>query len=237
MKPIAGALTIAALAAAPLGTLHAQDWSGEGELGYVTTDSETSSNDTFTLKAKVGRESELWRHTAHAEVIYAESETDGVSSKTSDRRFVSWKSDRKLGERHYIYGLVNYEADDVNQLDYRANVSVGYGNQILRGPRHKLDAEIGAGWRETKIAGLKEDEAVLRFAGDYRYNITDASHISEELSVEYGSESTVTRSVTGLSSKLKDNLASKLSYTRQRVDTDEATTDESILAVTIVYSF
>lgn len=222
---------------APSAHLFAQDWSGEGEFGYVNNDTEAASNDTLTLKAKLGRESERWRHSARAEAIYAESESEGVTSKTADKIFVAWKSDRKLGEKHYIYSLVNYETDAVNQLDYRVNESVGYGRRLLKGPRHLLETEIGIGARQTSIDDESEDEAVLRLAADYRYNFSEQAHFTEELSVEYGHLSTVTRSVTGLSSKLQDNLASKIGYTHQRVDSDGDTQNESILAVTLVYSF
>ncbi|MCW8828864.1 MAG: DUF481 domain-containing protein [Gammaproteobacteria bacterium] len=237
MKPIAGAL-ILALATTASGTAVAQDWSGEGEFGFVSTDSETTSSDTLTLKARIARETERWRHTAKAEALYAESENEeGISSRTSERLFASWKTDRKLGEKHYIYGLINYETDGVLDLDYRVNESVGYGIRLLRGPRHVLDTEIGVGARQTSINDVREDEGVLRLAADYRYNINDAAHISEEASVEHGSDSTVTRSITGLSAKIQGNLASKISYTYQHVDTDGDTTDESIFAVTLVYSF
>lgn len=236
MKPRSGALTFV-LATVATGAL-AQDWSGEGELGFVSSDSETTSSDTLTMKARLERETERWRHTAKAEALYAESENeDGVSSKTAERFFASWKTDRKFGDTHYIYGLINYETDGVIDLDYRVNESVGYGISLLRGPRHFLDTEVGVGARQTRIDGVREDEGVLRLAADYRYNISDAAHFSEELSVEHGGESTITRSITGLSAKIQDNLASKISYTYQHVDTEGDTTDESIFAVTLVYSF
>lgn len=236
MKLIAGALTVA-LTTAASGAL-AQDWSGEGEFGFVSTDSDTTSSDTLTLKAKVGRETERWRHTAKAEAIYAESENElGESSTTSERFFASWKTDYKMGEKHYIYGLVNYETDEVIDLDYRVNESVGYGIRLLRGPKHLLDTEIGVGARQTSINDVREDEAVLRLAADYRYNISDSAHFSEEASIEHGSESTISRSITGLTAKIQDNLASKISYTYQHVDTNGVTSDESIFAVTLVYSF
>lgn len=235
MKSIAGALTLA-LATAPT-LLFAQDWSGEGEMGFVSSKSEDTSSDTLTLKARLNRETERWRHTAKAEANYAESEVDGVKSKTAERIYSSWKTDRKLGEKHYIYGLINYETDDIVDLDYRINESVGYGIRLLPGPRHTLDTEIGVGARQTKIAGERDDEGVVRLAADYRFQINEGARFSEELTVEHGSEATITRSITGLSTKIQGNLASKISYTHQRVDSDSETQDESIFAVTLVYSF
>lgn len=230
-------LALVAAVMAPVSLASAQDWSGEGELGYISSDSDTASNDTFTLKARLGRETEHWRHTAKAEAIYAESTEDGVESKSADRRFLSWKSDRKLGKKHYIYGLVSYESDAINSIDYRTNESVGYGNRLLQGPVHLLDLEIGAGARQSEINGVRDDEGVLRLAADYRYNFSDNAHFTEEFSHEHGTDTRITRSVTGLSAKINNSLASKLSYTRQRTESDAATLNESIVAATLVYSF
>jgi len=230
-------VAIIAAALAPVTLAMAQDWSGEGELGYVSSDTDTTSSESLTVKARIGRETEKWRHTAKAEAIYAKSKEDGVESKSADRRFFSWKSDRKLGKKHYIYGLVSYESDVINNIDYRTNESVGYGNRLLQGPTHLLDLEIGAGARQTETDGVRNDEGVLRLAADYRYNISDSAHVTEELSHEHGTDTRISRSVTGLSTKINSSLASKLSYTRQRTESDEATLNESIVAATLVYSF
>lgn len=230
-------VAITVIASLPVAPALAQDWSGEGELGYISNETDTTSSDTFTLKAKIGRETARWRHTAKAEATYAESEENDVKSKSADRRFFSWKTDRKLGNNHYIYGLLSYESDAINNIDYRTNESVGYGNRLLQGPTHLLDVEIGLGARQSEVDNVRNDEGVLRLAADYRYNISDNAHITEEVSYEHGTDTRIGRSVTGLSTKINGSLASKLSYTRQRTESDEATLNESTIAATLVYSF
>jgi putative salt-induced outer membrane protein YdiY len=215
----------------------AAEWSGEAELGYVRSDNSTATSDTLNAKAKVGSETEHWRHTARAEALFAESESDGVESKTAEKYMAGWKSERKLGQKSYWYGLINYETDRVTQLDYRVSEFLGYGFRLVKTERQTLDIEVGAGARQTSVNDESNDEAVGRLALNYLNKLSETAKFTEELSTEIGEESTITRSVTGLSAKIQDNLASKLTYTFQRVETDEASEDESIFAAALVFSY
>ena len=104
----------------------------------------------------------------------------------------------------------------------------------------KLDLEIGPGARQTKLDnGETDSEAIARGAAKLEWDISKTSKFTEVLTVEAGEDVTITKSVTGLSSKINGNLSMKITYTYKTtsevpVGTDDTDTET---AVTLVYNF
>ena len=103
-----------------------------------------------------------------------------------------------------------------------------------------LDLEAGPGARRYKITNGKSDtEFLVRGAAKYAWKITTTSKFTEDLTVESSSDTTITKSVTGLSSKINGDLAMKVTYTVKHTSDVppgiEKTDTET--AVTLVYSF
>ena len=82
-------------------------------------------------------------------------------------------------------------------------------------------------------------ETIARLAGKYVWKITKTSKFEQKLSVDIGDESTVTKSYTGVSANIDENLALKLSLTatHQSEVREGAEELDTVTAVTIVYSF
>lgn len=241
MRVAASGLALAALLAVPAAALAAPDevpppWKGEAELGLVSTGGNTEAT-SLTAKATVVNERHRWRHTAHGEAL----NTSDRNATTAERYLLSGKSDLKITEFNYLFASVVWEKDRFSGYDYRVNETVGYGRRLVHSPAVRLDAEAGAGARQSKVTatGDTQDEALGRLAAKLAWTISDTTGFGEEVTVDIGEESTVTRSVTSLKSQVAGNLATKITFTyRNQTDTPAGTkANDYETAVALVYSF
>jgi putative salt-induced outer membrane protein len=241
MRTVVPRLALAALLALPAAALAAetevpQPWTAEGELGFVSTGGNTETT-SIGVKATGTHEVKRWRHTLHGEAL----NTSDKNATTAERYLLSGKSDYKFTEFNYLFANVVWEKDRFSGYDYRVSETVGYGRKLVHSPTVSLDTEVGGGARQSKITatGDTQDEGLARLAAKLDWKISDTTGFGEELTVDIGEESTVTRSVTSLKSQVAGNLATKITFTyRNQTNTPAGTKDNDYeTAVTLVYSF
>ena len=232
-------LTIGLLSATllPAGAFAANGtWTGNVEFGYVKTGGNTDTSN-LNLKAKAETSWEKWRNAVNFEA--ASSTTDSVT--TAERYLLSGKSDYKFTEFNYLFANVVWEKDRFSGYDYRVSETVGYGRKLVHSPTVSLDTEVGGGARQSKITatGDTQDEALARLAAKLAWTISESTGFGEELTVDIGEESTVTRSVTSLKSQVAGNLATKITFTfRNTTDTPAGVkSNDYETAVALVYGF
>jgi putative salt-induced outer membrane protein len=210
-------------------------WKGNVELGIVNTTGNTET-ETTSAKAKAATETEKWRHTIKYESL--NSSDQGVT--TAERYAVNGQSDYKLDKKNFFFAMINYEDDRFSGYDYRITEAIGYGRRVLDEPDLTLDLEIGPGARQSKLeTGKTENETMVRGAGKLNWKISKTSSFTEDLSVDAGEDSTVTKSVSALSAQINGSLATKITYTvknTSKVPVGVKKTDTE-LAVTLVYNF
>jgi len=210
-------------------------WKGNVELGIVNTTGNTET-ETINLKAKTTTETESWRHTLTYESL--KSSDQGVT--TAERYAVNGQSDYKLDKKNFFFAMINYENDRFSGYDYRITEAIGYGRRVADEPNLTIDLEIGPGARQSKLkTGKTEDEAMVRGAGKLNWKISKTSSLTEDLSVDAGEDSTITKSVTALTAQINGSLATKITYTVKNtsdvpVGVKKTDTETS---VTLVYNF
>jgi putative salt-induced outer membrane protein len=237
MRHTAIAVLLAVVAAAPAFAAETpKGFSGEAELGFVATDGNTQTQN-LNAKAKIAHEATHWRTEGAAEAVLA-SDTGGA---TAERYFTSAKTDRKLGERAYLFVTASWEKDRFSGFDWRVTEALGYGYRLVATDRTTLDLEAGPGARESRVeaTGEIQNEGMGRVHLNLEWKPADTSTLSEEATSEIGARSTVTRSVTALKAQVAGQLATKISFTVKNT-TDvppgvEKTDYET--AVTLVYGF
>jgi len=190
-------------------------WSTTAGLGFVNTSGNTNT-ETLVFKFDTAYEIEKWKHEAHFETLKASA--DDVS--TADRKLLTAQSNYKFRPRDYFYGNISYEDDKFSGFEYQVKLSLGYGRKLIVTDRHKLDAEIGPGYRNFKVddAPDSEDEALLRLAGKYKWIISDYSEFTQDLIGDFGELQDELRSVTGLRTSIYESLALRLTYTVRYLD-------------------
>ncbi|MDQ7050090.1 MAG: DUF481 domain-containing protein [Enterobacterales bacterium] len=221
-------------------------WKSNIEFGYVATSGNTqttSINGRFAWSYEV----EHWRHSFDLKAIFgsAEDTSSQLVKTNAERYFAEAKTDYKYTEKGYAFILANYDDDRFSDNDYQAYVSVGRGLSIKFAENSDLDVEIGLGYRETRkkqtltLPSEIQKETVFRLAGHYIWKISKNSQFEQKLSIGVGADNSVTKSYSGLSANIVQNLALKLSLTaihqsQVRVDTQQL---DTVTAFTLVYNF
>lgn len=210
-------------------------WKASAELGFVSTSGNTET-ETLNAKAMASTDREHWRHKVEVTTLNSSDATTTTAQKFT----LLGKSDYKLDDKNFLFGLVTYENEKYSGYDYRVTESIGYGRRVIEDADMILDLEIGPGARQSKLeTGATEREAMVRAAAKFDWVLSKTSKFGEALTVEAGEDVTVTKSVTSLSSNINGSLSMKITYTYKltsdvpvgKDDTDTET------AVTLVYNF
>lgn len=228
-------------------------WKSSAELGYVDTSGNTNAS-SIKAAIDVSYEVEKWLHAVHAEALSVKTETTDSTGVTKDERIaakwlVSGKTDYKLDEFNYIYGLISYEDDRFNGFDYQSKIGLGYGHWFLKSDVHKLKAEIGPGMRAFKVEQIPppegpidastQTESLLRLSGNYAWAISKTSEFSQDLTADHGEDQEEWKSVTALEANVSSILAMKLSHTVKYLDKVAPGIEhyDRITGVTLVFKF
>lgn len=210
-------------------------WGGEAELGLVTTSGNTETT-TANFKGKLENKRVQWHHLFALETLHSNS----ANNSTAERYLLTAKSDYKISDASYAFGRFSYEDDRFSGFDYRATETLGYGRHLINTETFKLDAESGLGVRQSKPeAGSSDSEGIVYLSGNFKWDLSQTSVLTQDLFTEIGEDATITKSVTGLKSQINGSLAMKITYTAKqtsKVPLGVEKTDTET-AVTLVYSF
>lgn len=184
-------------------------WSGKASMGYLATSGNTE-NANLNAAFEIAYEVNAWKHSFNALAINA-SENEETTSEAYE-----WaaKSERSFSEQNYLFGQLHWRKDRFSSYESQFSQTVGYGRRLLNSDRHKLDAEIGAGARQSElIDGTSQDELIIRGAMKYKFAISDNAEFRQSVAVEAGDENTYLESISAVSASLIGNLALVASYT------------------------
>jgi len=188
---------------------EASPWAGKVTMGYLATSGNTETT-TLNSGFEVGYTAGKWLHVAQAAAINA-SEDNVTTAEAYD---LGWKSERNLTDHDFLFGRLSWRKDRFGGFDTQFSQSVGYGRRLLNLDRHKLNAEIGAGARQsTRQDDTKESETILRGGLYYKWILSETADFRQDLTVEGGDKNTYLESVTALSARLFGDLALVASYT------------------------
>ena len=220
---------------AELGQPPKGPWKGNAELGIVATSGNTKTT-SIKARAAVVHEQDKWRHIGKIDAL----NTSDATRTTGERYGLSGKSDYKFSERSYAFGLVSYENDRFAGFDYRTSEVLGYGYRVLSQESLTLDFEVGPGARQTRLRNSSSvNEFMGYIGGKLVWKLSPSASLTEDLTTELGSDTTITRSVTALTARLAGGLAMKLSFTARHVSEVPVSVKDmdTETAVTLVYGF
>ncbi len=210
-------------------------WSGKASLGYLATSGNTE-NSTLNSGFEVGYKTGKWAHLFTAAAINS-SEDETTTAEAYD---AGWKSERNLSDKDFLFGRLDWRKDRFGGFDTQFSQTVGYGRRLIDTDRHKLNAEIGAGARQSEQQdGTTVNETILRGGMDYKWLFSETANFGQTLAVEGGSENTYLESVTALSAQLVGNLALVASFTvKHNTDVPPLTEEtDTYTALSLEYLF
>lgn len=210
-------------------------WSGKATLGYLATSGNTE-NSTLNTGFEVGYTKGKWDHLLNAKAINASEN----KVTTAEAYAAGWKSERNITDHDFIFGRLNYISDRFSGYATQFSQTVGYGRRLIDTDKHKLNAEIGGGARQSELQdGTSENETVLRGGIYYKWHFSETALFSQDLTVEGGELNTLLISVTELSAQLVGDLALVASYTiKSNSDVPPLTEKtDTYTALSLEYSF
>ncbi len=210
-------------------------WASNIELGFVQTTGNTET-ESLNFRFAIDNKRQNWEHSLKLASV---KNSDNMGT-TAERYFIALKSEYKLNMFSYLFGRVQYEDDRFSGYNYQASEVVGYGRKLLNKENIKFNTEIGIGIRQNSFeSGLMQTENIVVIAGDLGWTISESALLKEDLTIDIGEYRTISKSVTGLQTKINSSLSSKISYTvrhASEVPTGTKKTDTE-LAITLVYTF
>ncbi|MEM1092136.1 MAG: DUF481 domain-containing protein [Pseudomonadota bacterium] len=228
-------LTVLTLNLAPALAQDEQGWSGKGGLGIVSQRG-NAETETVNITGELVNNMNQWRHLLGLAVLNS-SEND---VDTANRFEVYGQSDYKISDTSYWFGSVRYEDDDFSQFENQATLALGYGRELFNNDVHRLNGEVGVGYRraELRASGETSTDPVLRGKLDYEWVLSDTATLSNNFLVEAGSDNTFAKNITALTADLAGNFGLQLAYEiRHNTDVDDpANNTDFLTTVNLVYS-
>lgn len=208
---------------------------GSAEFGMVLTSGNTD-NTTTTGKFEISNDLENWLHSA--KLTFVSADTDGAT--TAERYLLNLKSNYKMDNDQFLFAGLTYDVDKFSGFDSQTTFIFGYGRNFYDTDTFKLSAEVGPGYRMSEFeTGGNESEAILHLGATSKYIVNEASHFEGELTVDGGSDQTITILDIGYINKLNSSLALKVGFNMKNSSDVPIGTKETdtITSVSLLYSF
>ena len=232
MRPLSSLLLFTLFAG--LSTLAiAQEGNGitrEIEMGGLFTSGNTegqSLNFGGVINLARGR----WDYNFALDALYSSSE----SEVKGQRWYTVASANYEITEDSFFQIRFSHEDDRFSGYDSQSDLTANYGGLFLQNlPDMGLTLNAGLGIRWSRLDNSDFDEPILRFAGDFDWNVSETAVFSQELSTEYGTDSNIYRSETSIETQILENLSLRFSlnikhqtevpHGREETDTETAIT-------------
>lgn len=195
-------------------------WAGEVTLNYSQSSGNTQAS-SFAGKSKAVRDGQSWRNTFKIE---GDNETgeddDGEQVRTAEKYFGSARADYKVTTESFLFGLLEHTDDRFSGYDHETAVSFGYGRQLVKNAQHDLKADIGPGYRYSKLEDSDdvEEEGMVRVGAQYIWTINENASFDEDFSSEIGEDKTISKSLSRLKVRINGSLWGSISYEIKHTD-------------------
>ena len=215
------------------------EWKGNVQFGYVMSTGNTES-ENLNGKFLLGSNSNHWRQNFKLE-IFSSSEDE---TTTNERYKFSYQLDRKWENKDYWFTSFIYEDDRFSGYDSRASLTSGYGRRFIEDDEHTWDGEIGIGYRMSEIRNPApgvddENEAIIRLASKYNWQIEEDRSLMADFAVEAGQDSTQYNLEVGFITMIAGDISLKAAYeVRYNTDVPGDTRHlDTITTLNLLYKF
>lgn len=210
-----------------------QGLDGNVQLGalatFGATDSEAvSARSTFTYRAErweqefdakwflSATEAVVIRRSADGEAILdteGQEIKDLIKSTTNNRRFVSTQSRLFFTDRHYLFGIADYDTNKPANIDRSTRQIIGVGYKLWRAKNDLLGAAIGFGRKQrVDVSGNTEDGGIGYLGLRYQRALSAKSALKLDMDSDFGGDNRYTEAEISLSWKLRDPVSLQLKY-------------------------
>lgn len=228
-------LAAAPVMAEPEGSNAPPALSGEASLAWLRSTG-SSERETFKGRLEGKHQRDAWTHEGRLDAL---RESDAATSTPPRRRYLaSGKSSWNFTDVDYLFGKLQVERDEQSAFSYQSFAALGYGRALIKHDTMLLSAELGVGVRRSRdrLTRVTDDEQLVNGGLRFDWIFRPGASFKNELSVESGENSTVTRTRSALSMGLTQVLSLEVAYETKR-DSGPADLRDSITTVGLAYRF
>lgn len=204
--------------------------SSEVELGAVFTTGNTD-NENINFRGEVDWQRNAWEYGFLLDAFRATQE----EIRTAERMYYVVDAEYAINDVSFVLTRLAHEDDEFSGYDSQSDLSVSYGRNMLTDVENmELTLNAGVGARTSRSEEGDFDEAIIRLAGDYAWQISPSATFGQVLSTEAGNETSIFRSETSIETTILDNLSLRFSFNikhqtdvpqgREKTDTKTAIT-------------
>jgi len=214
---------------------------GNIDFGYVSTsgNSETTNlNGTFNIEKYFFN----WLHQVKLGAI-----SNSDQNETTTERFkLEYQVNRKYHDNRYLFINTSYEEDKFSGFDNVINLVTGYGFNAYDEDNMSIYAEMGIGYRESKLATVTDtttseyiSETQARLAAKYNWDFKEDQKLTADLTVDIGEETTISNLDISYASKIAGDFSMKVGYIAKHTSDvpDDKENLDTIVAIKLSYSF
>jgi len=157
-------------------------WVGDFDLGFAASRGNANTA-TLTMAANAQRATTRDKIAVYYTSIFSSSDFAGGASQTtanSKRGGVGYNLN--LNKKAFVFGAVDLESDQFQELDLRFTPSAGLGYHAIATMPTQFDLRLGAaGNREFFSTGLNRTSAELLLGDDFVHKFSASTHIEQKL--------------------------------------------------------
>ncbi len=143
-------------------------WTVTGTLGLTLTEG-NSETITLTFGIEAIKKFDPWTLKLKLNSIYAESQ----SVQTANEHIFVQRLERAIDEISALFQEFYLEHDDEENLNYRAQLTVGYMRRLMKKKDFEMWGEIGAGILHEEFRATDDTEGILQLGVNWVWKITE----------------------------------------------------------------
>ena len=161
-------------------------------------------------------------------------------TRTAEEYRANLNSRYKLNDKKYLFGELEYVNDRFSGYQYRVSENIGYGRIFIKSKKTNLEAEASIGARHSKLTNDKRENSLIqKNTGRFSYQLTDNILFSEQASIAFGRDATITTSETSLKTQIANGLYLNFSLTIENISKVPAGTKntDTLTKLNLGYNF
>lgn len=216
-----------------------EGWTGNGEFGALASTG-NSQDVGVTAGFKANRVGLTWRHRVTARFDFQSSDGD----TTRERYIASYEPSFDLSPKAFVFGLAQYEKDEIQGFSSRYSASTGIGYRPFDRDGLRLELKGGPAWRRTVLVDPmqeSEDDTYLAALGavELEWRIAENLTLTESANAFMHSDNSTFAALTGLEAGIAERLKARLSYGIEH-DTDppeNTKPTDTLSRISLIYDF
>lgn len=180
---------------------------GEIELGAIYTSGNTN-DENIQFRGAVNYALDGWNLGLTIDGFRSSKENELAAQRVY---YVS-EANYNINEDSFVLARLAHDDDRFSGYEGQSDISLNYGRNLLTNREDMgLTLNVGGGYRRSSTLDQNFDEAMLRLAADFNWNLSESAAFLQEFSTEAGQETSIFRARSSIETRIVENLLLRFS--------------------------